>query len=218
MTAIKNYTYILFDLDGTITDPYEGMTQSIKYALNKMGMDEPLETLSRFIGPPLHVSVQKEYGFSEVKALELLGYYRERYKEIGVRGNRLYDGIAALLHDLHADGKKVILATSKPSIFAGQILELFSISRYFYHAVGSNLDCTLSNKGEIITYIMNAEPRADAAQFVMIGDRDVDIIGAQQNGIDSIGVLYGYGSREELEQVHPTHIAETVGDVRRLLI
>jgi phosphoglycolate phosphatase len=213
-----HYSHILFDLDGTIADPYEGMTKSIQYAINKMGMDEPLEALSRFIGPPLHISAQKEYGFSEEKALELLGYYRERYKEIGIAGNRLYDGIPELLKDLRAHDKKIFLATSKPNIFANQILEKFSIAAFFYRIVGSNLDTTLSNKGEIITHILETETHAEKADFVMIGDRDVDIIGAHKNGIDSIGVLYGYGSRTELENVHPTHIAETVNDVRALLL
>lgn len=203
------YQVILFDLDGTLTDPGEGITNSVAYALNKYGITvSDKKELYRFIGPPLHESFEEYYDFSQEKAMQAVAYYREYFTQKGIYENLVYDGIQDLLESLKEAGKKVILATSKPEPFAKQILEYFHLSDYFDFAAGSNMDGTLTRKADVIGYALESCQISEYSKVVMIGDRKHDVLGAAQFGIDTIGVLYGYGSEEELKSAGAVYLAE----------
>ena len=216
---MKNYDVILFDLDGTLTDPAIGITNSVMHSLKKYGIEVVDRTeLYKFIGPPLHESFEKFYGFSADEALQAVEHYREYYKVKGIYENLVYDGVEDLLIKLNESGKKVILATSKPEIFAREILRYFGLDKYFYYAAGANLDGSRTDKAEVIAYALKAGNVSDKSAVVMVGDREHDIIGANKNGIDSIGVLFGYGNRKELENAKATYIAETVCDIEKMIL
>lgn len=203
------YQVILFDLDGTLTDPGEGITNSVAYALNKYGITvSDKKELYRFIGPPLHESFEEYYDFSQEKAMQAVAYYREYFSQTGIYENLVYDGIQDLLESLKEAGKKVILATSKPEPFAKQILEYFHLSDYFDFAAGSNMDGTRTRKADVIGYALKSCQISEYSKVVMIGDRMHDVLGAAQFGIDTIGVLYGYGSEEELKSAGAVYLAE----------
>jgi phosphoglycolate phosphatase len=208
------YDIILFDLDGTLIDSGLGITNSAMYALEKYGIHiENRESLRSFIGPPLLDSFMNTYGFSEAKAREAIDIYREYYGAKGVFEITVYDGLEALLTKLKSAGKTVILATSKYEYYALQILEHIGFDQYFDLAVGSNKDGSRGTKAEILTYILEKQNIIDKSKVVMIGDRKHDIIGAKAVGIDSIGVLYGFGDREELEAHGATHIAKDADEI-----
>ena len=191
---------ILFDLDGTLTDAAPGITNSVKYALSKFGIDETDDNkLRKFLGPPLISSFMEFYGFSKEKAQKAVEYYREYFVPHGIFENEVYSGIPKLLQKLKADGKTLIIATSKPETFAVQIAEHFEIDSYFDLIAGSNLDNTRSKKAQVIEYALETLGILDRAHAVMIGDREHDIKGAKKTGLRSIGVLYGYASPGELE-------------------
>lgn len=203
------YQVILFDLDGTLTDPGEGITNSVAYALNKYGITvSDKKELYRFIGPPLHESFEEYYDFSQEKAMQAVAYYREYFTQKGIYENLVYDGIQDLLESLKEAGKKVILATSKPEPFAKQILEYFHLSDYFDFTAGSNMDGTRTRKADVIGYALESCQISEYSKVVMIGDRKHDVLGAAQFGIDTIGVLYGYGSEEELKSAGAVYLAE----------
>jgi phosphoglycolate phosphatase len=205
------YKVILFDLDGTLSDPKVGITKSVQYALHKMDIVESdLDKLKCFIGPPLQVSFAEYYNFDEVQIPKAIGLYRERFKEKGMYENELYSNIPFLLQLLKEQGVTLVVATSKPTVFAEKILEHFNIDQYFELIVGSNLDGTRASKTEIIQYILGKYNEHKLGDFIMIGDRKHDIIGANNTGIDSIGVTYGYGSFEELSNANPTRKTQTV--------
>ena len=210
---------ILFDLDGTLTDPGTGITRSVQYALQYYGIEETRrEVLEAFIGPPLKEQFMKYYGFSPRQASEAIDHYREYFQETGIFENQVYPGIRQMLKALKDDGRILWVATSKPEPFAQRILEHFDLDGYFSCVAGASMDETRVKKGEVIAYAierMGAERRAD---LVMVGDREHDILGAAENGMDSIGVLYGYGSREELEQAGAGRIAKTVWELERMLL
>lgn len=209
-----NYKYILFDLDGTLTDPKEGITKSVQYALKKFDIIvEDLDTLEKFIGPPLTTSLTEFYGFSEEKAVKGVQYYREYFKEKGIFENKVYDNIEALLSKLQTLGLVLIVATSKPTVFSEQIIEHFNLDKYFDEVVGSNLDGTRSKKNEVIKYIIDKYKISNLSEAVMVGDRKYDIIGARENNIASIGVTYGYGSEEELKAAGATYIANDIDEL-----
>lgn len=200
--------YILFDLDGTLTDPGEGITNSVAYALEKYGIHEPDHTvLYPFIGPPLVQSFVTRYGFTEAQGLQAVTYYREYFKEKGIFENRVYDGIPELLSALKQQGKTLILATSKPEAFAVRILEHFDLMQYFDYAFGATMDQSRTAKADVIRYALESAGITDLDQAVMVGDRLHDIEGAKANSLDSIGVLYGYGDRQELEEAGADLIA-----------
>ena len=191
---------ILFDLDGTLTDAAPGITNSVKYALSKFGIDETDDNkLRKFLGPPLISSFMEFYGFSKEKAQKAVEYYREYFVPHGIFENEVYSGIPKLLQKLKADGKTLIIATSKPETFAVQIAEHFEIDSYFDLIAGSNLDNTRSKKAQVIEYALETLGILDRAHAVIIGDREHDIKGAKKTGLRSIGVLYGYASPGELE-------------------
>ena len=208
------YNYILFDLDGTLTDPGRGITNSVAYALDKFGITIADKTeLYKFIGPPLTDSFEKYYGFSSEDAVTAVEYYREYFKPKGIYENEIYEGVPELLKTLKENGKAVILATSKPELFAKEILKYFGIDVYFDFVAGATLDKTRTKKGDVIAYALNSLCITDKEKCLMVGDREQDINGAKQNGIDSLGVLYGYGGMQELTNAKSTYIAETVKDI-----
>ncbi len=212
------YQYIFFDLDGTLTDPGIGITNSVAYALKKWKIEvADRSELYKFIGPPLLDSFQKYYGFSAEEAEKAVAYYREYFKVTGIYENTIYDGTEKLLADLKASGKKVVLATSKPQAFAEIILKHFHIEPYFDVVAGATMDGSRSKKTDVILYALAECGIEDKSQAVMVGDREHDIIGAKNAGLDSIGVLCGYGDREELEHAGATYVVENIEDVWELV-
>ncbi len=215
----KKYDTVLFDLDGTLTDPRLGITNSIQYALKSFGITETdREHLTNFIGPPLIESFMHYYHFDKNTAIRAVEKYREYFTVKGIFENSVYQQVPELLAELTDEGKKLLLATSKPLVFAQRILDYFKLSSYFHFTAGSNLDGTRTKKSEVISYAL-LECRLQAGtNAVMIGDRKYDIIGARETGLDSVGVLYGYGSRQEMEKEDPTHMVETVAGLRAVLL
>lgn len=213
------YKYILFDLDGTLTDPKEGITKSVQYALKKNDiLIENLDLLEKFIGPPLKGAFIEYFNFSEEQALRAIEYYREYFRGKGIFENKIYEHIEYLLCSLKKLGLNLIVATSKPTVFSELVLKHFNLDMYFDAIVGSDLDGTRSKKGEVIRYIIDKYNIANIEQVVMVGDRKYDIIGAKENSIDSIGVSYGYGSKEELNNAGPTYIVNNVIDLLNQII
>ena len=214
------YTHIFFDLDGTLTDPKEGITNSVAYALAAFGIQEDPHRLVPFIGPPLVDSFMEFYHFDTQSAQIAVEKYREYFSCQGIFENRVFPGTQPLLEQLRACGKTICLATSKPEVFARQILEHFHIHGYFDQIVGSCLDGTRTRKGEVIAEVFARleDPQLDKGRCVMVGDRLHDIHGAREQGVDSIGVTFGYGSVGELTQAGATHIAHSFEDLSRLLV
>ncbi len=213
------YEYVLFDLDGTLTDPATGITNSIMYALKKYSIEvNDRCELYKFIGPPLWDSFEKYYGFSKDEANTAVEYYREYYRDKGIFENFVYEGLEDLLKKLNDKNMTLIVATSKPEVFANQILEHFDIAKYFTYVAGSNLDGTRIKKDEVIKYALQSCSIKDLSKAIMIGDREFDVIGAKKAGIKSIGVLYGYGDRSELENAGADYIVDTVADIEKVLI
>ncbi len=208
------YNTILFDLDGTLTDSGRGITNSVAYALNKAGLKfESKEELSCFIGPPLIKMFIKTFGVSQEEAKNLVRLYREYYSTDGIYENDLYDGIKDLLFALTEKGKKLIVATSKPEHFALKILQHFGIEKYFFLICGATMDEKRTEKDAVIQYALEKAGILDISDVVMVGDREYDVLGSKKFGMNSIGVLYGYGSREELESAGATFIAKNVADI-----
>ena len=213
------YKNILFDLDGTITDPGIGITNSVMYALKKYGIEVNDRTqLYKFIGPPLIDSFMNYYGFSKDEAKIAVEYYREYYREKGIFENLVYDGFEDLLKRFKDNNKILIVATSKPEVFAKQILVHFDIFEYFTYVAGSNLDGTRVKKDEVIKYALESCNVTDLSKAIMIGDRKHDVIGAKKAGVDSIGILYGYGSKKELEEAGADYIVDTVAGIGEVLL
>lgn len=209
---------ILFDLDGTVTDPKEGITRSVQYALAQLGIHvDDLDTLEPFIGPPLLDSFMLHFGMDEATARGAIEQYRVRYRDGGIFESTLYGGMDALLASLKASGHKVLLATSKPEVFARQILAHFGIDGHFDIIAGSELDNTRTDKAEVIRYALARLPGADPAQAVMIGDTRFDILGAKAAGLASIGVLYGYGDEASLREAGADWIVPDVASLAALL-
>lgn len=216
---MKKYDVIFFDLDGTLTDPGLGITNSVMYALEHMGITvTDRSALYPFIGPPLVDSFREFYGFSKEAAEQAVLYYREYFSEKGLFENELYNGIGDLLKDLKDAGKRVVLATSKPEPFAVQILKHFKIDGYFDYIAGSRLDGSRGTKDEVIQYALELCRAEDHSKVIMVGDRKFDILGAKKYGLDSMGVLFGYGSREELSAAGADYLVETIGEIAKILL
>ncbi len=216
---MNNFEYILFDLDGTLTDSGEGITKSVQYALEYFDIIvDDLKELNRFIGPPLKDSFKKFYNFDDEKAELGMKKYRERYADTGIYENSLYDGIIELLEALKKNNKKIILATSKPEVYAKQILKYFKIDSYFNFVAGADFEETRVNKGDVIKYALEGAEISDLSKVIMIGDREHDVIGAKENNIKVIGVLYGYGDVIELTQSRADYIAKNTRELLNMLI
>lgn len=209
------HSYLLFDLDGTLTDPAEGITNSVCYALAKMGIESEPEKELRFIGPPLHKSFQTFYGMSEDDSFRAVEYYREYYRPTGIFENRLYEGIPEALDRLSRKGYELAVASSKPEVFVKQILDYFSIADRFEVVVGSELDGSRTDKAEVITEAL-ARLDAVADDCCMIGDRLHDIEGAHRVGMLAAGVTWGYGSEDELRAAKADVIVRSLDELVRL--
>lgn len=215
---LKKYDVIAFDLDGTLSDPSRGLIASFIYAFKKMGVDygEP-ESLARFIGPPIYEEWQREFGFSPEESSRALLIFREYYQVYGWWDNEMYAGVPEMLSDLKSRGKKIVLATSKPEIFAKKILKLFDIAKYFDFIGGAATDKTRDKKHEVLEYSLQSVGAVDKSRAILVGDRVYDAEGARLSKIDSMGVLYGHGSREEILSAGFTFTAETVSDISKIL-
>lgn len=210
--------YILFDLDGTIINPKVGITSSVAYALNKFGIEvENLDNLCKFIGPPLKNSFMDFYNFSDEDAEQAILYYRERFQDKGIYENYVYENFEKMLITLKNQGKTLLVATSKPTVFAERILDHFNLRQYFDFVGGSNFDGTRSVKAEVILHVLKENTIDDLSSAIMVGDRKHDIIGAKTTGLDSIGVLYGYGDYEELSSSGADYIVKDVEELSSLL-
>ena len=199
---------IYFDLDGTLTDPKPGITRSIQYALERLGQPVPSEDdLAWCIGPPLLASLKKLVGSDDLAGKALL-LYRERFSEIGLFENEVFPGIEDTLSALAASGRRMFVATSKPAIYAERIVSHFGLEQHFERVFGSELDGTRTDKTDLLRFALEAAD-VDPTQTVMIGDRSHDMVGARNNGMTAIGVLYGYGNRDELLEAGAHRICET---------
>lgn len=208
------YDILLFDLDGTLTDPGEGITNSVAYALNKFGITvEDKKELYNFIGPPLIDSFMKYYDMNYEDGLKAVEYYREYFGVTGIFENTMFDGIPELLETIKKSSRIISLATSKPEQYAVRILDHFGLTKYFDFIGAATMDESRSKKADVITYTLEKLNVTDKSNVVMIGDRHHDIEGAKLNGIDSIGVLVGYGDKEELMTAGATYIADNLEDI-----
>lgn len=212
--------YVLFDLDGTLTDPKEGITRSVQYALEDFGIHEPdLDQLTCFIGPPLAESFREYYGFDEVEAARAVKKYRERFSDVGIYENRVLEGTQDMLAALKAAGRVVCLATSKPEVFAKKILKKYGLDGFFDVAVGSELDGRRGTKAEVIEEALRrAGAQNQREKAVMVGDRRQDIEGAKQCGLSSIGVQFGYAEPGELEKAGADYVAGSMEELKNVLL
>ncbi len=214
--------YLLFDLDGTLTDPKEGICTCVQYALASFGIQEPdLDKLEPFIGPPLKESFMHFYDMNEEQAQTAVEKYRERFRDTGIFENRLYDGIPQMLRTLNSKGMFLAVASSKPTVFVERILEHFGIRSYFKVVVGSELDGTRTEKNEVVEEALRqlfGDAPVEKNKVYMIGDRRFDIEGAKAQGVDSVGVTYGYGGMEELREARADYIVRSVEELQRFLL
>ena len=214
--------YLLFDLDGTLTDPKIGITTCVQYALKSYGIEEPdLDKLEPFIGPPLKDSFMQFYGMDEKQAEAAIEKYRERFRDTGIFENKIYKGVPAMLRTLKAKGMSLAVASSKPTVFVKRILEHFHIEQYFDVVVGSELDGRLGTKTEVVQEALrqlfpDGQIRRD--EVYMIGDRKFDVEGARNVRVESIGVAYGYGSMEELKEAKADYIVRSVPELEQFLL
>lgn len=209
------YTTILFDLDGTLTRSEEGITRSALYAAEKLGFTGyTQEQFKAFIGPPLYHSFRTIVGMDDMQAQQATALYRERFSRVGWAENEVYPGIAVLLRSLKLNGAKVAIATAKPQIFAERIAKQFGMAPYLDAIVGPGMDTKHASKVEIVGKAMALL----GGRGVMVGDRCYDIEGGAGNGIDTIGVTYGYGTEEELRAAGATHMAHSVAELDALLL
>lgn len=220
---MKKYDVIAFDLDGTLSDPARGLILGFVYCFKKLGMPyESQESLRKYIGPSLYEEWQEDFGFTPDEANNAIEVFREYYNIYGWWDNDLYEGIPEMLAKLKAAGKKLVLATSKPLDTAKSILKLFDLTKYF-DFVGGATSHQNDQKWQVLNWSLSSvgvdlDDREQLAKCVLVGDRKYDAEGAKICGIDSLGVLYGHGTREELEASGFTALAETVSDVVEMLI
>ena len=215
---MKQYNTFLFDLDGTLTDPEKGITNSIRHALGRLGIKE-IDTgnLNDFIGPPLLESFRKWYGLDDARARQAVAYYREYFANKGIFENKIFDGVTTLISQLNARACRLVVATSKPSVYAESILKHFAVRHYFDIVIGSNMDLTRASKHEIIEEVIGITGDLRDSGM-MIGDRADDIMAARSYMMDSVAVGYGYGSEIELSRAKPTYVVRTVGELATLLL
>lgn len=216
-----NYTYILFDLDGTLTESGPGIMNSVSYALEKLGKpSQPTEVLRKFVGPPLAHSFVHFCGFAKEEVPVAIETYREYYRKKGMFENSVYPGIAEMLQCLKDAGLHLAVATSKPEVLSLQILEHFDLKPYFEVICGATMDEKRVKKGEIIADAMKGFgiTETDKSRVLMVGDREHDVLGAKENGIASMGVLFGYGNRKELETTGADYIAESAADITKQIL
>jgi len=211
--------YILMDLDGTITDSREGITKCFQYALHHFGIEvDDLSTLEQYIGPPLERSFREGFGFEPEAAKRAVEIYRERFVPIGMYENYVYPGIEQALQKLKEAGKVLIVATSKPEFMAVRILQHFGLDGYFDDICGASTDHVRNSKEAVIRYAMEKHNITDTSDVLMVGDRKFDVEGARVCGLKCMGVLYGFGDRDEMEAARADYIAETVEDMAEQIV
>lgn len=220
---------ILFDLDGTLTESGPGITRSVQYALHQMGIEEPdLQKLEPFVGPPLNLSFRERYGMSEEETGRAIHYFRESYDTKGIYENNVYPGVRELLQQLHEQGSRLAIASSKPEPMVHRVLEHFGIAGYFDVIVGSHVEEELDNKMGADNKLLMVKKALQGLglsvesghrkSYAMVGDRSFDMNGAKANHVTAVGVSYGYGSRRELEEAGADFIADTVEELGRILM
>jgi len=221
---LKEKRCYIFDLDGTLTDPMIGITTCVQYALAAYGIDEPdIRNLTKFIGPPLVTSFMEFYGVDNDTAQGMLVKYRERFSTVGLYENEIYPGIAQMLAQLNKEGHTIAMATSKPIGFAERILEHFNIKQYFHVLAGASMDESRNTKEAVLEFALNQLKKEEHLKTgvrppIMIGDRKFDVLAGKMFGTDTVGVLYGYGSEEELLAAAPTHLVKDVEELSNLLL
>ncbi len=213
------YKNILFDLDGTLTDSGPGIRNAVRHALCRFGIEENnKEKLDRFIGPPLYDSFQRFYGIDPETAKNGENFFREYYRDKGIFENSLYDGIVECLSSLKKGGLYLYIATSKPDFMAEKVLEHFDIRKYFDAVFGAKPDMSVSSKKDVISLLRNAHPEISHENSVMVGDREHDVLGARAHSIGCVGVLWGYGSREEFALCNTLHTVNTPKELSEFLL
>ena len=209
---------VLFDLDGTLTDPQEGITKSVQHALRALGQPaDDLEALTAYIGPPLRDSFRSLAGLTAAEAETAVDAYRDYFGAQGLFENVPYDGVREVLAGLAAEGRRLAVATSKPTVFAEKVLEHFELRGWFEVVAGAELDGTRSRKSEVIAHALARLDGEASRTGVMVGDRQHDIVGAHEAGVSSIGVLWGYGGIEELILAEPDRLAGAVDELPALI-
>ena len=213
------YTHLLFDLDGTLTDPKEGITRSVQHALRHFGIDEPdLDNLTLYIGPPLIPSFMEFHHLTRAQAEEALNVYRGRFSTVGLFENRVLDGVPEMLRNLKEQGKTLVVASSKPEEFVLRILERFELLQYFDEVTGASMDEKRSEKKDVIEEALRRLGRTENREgIVMIGDRKHDIEGAKLCALDSVGVYTGFAPEGELEEAGATYIFRSIGEMSAFL-
>lgn len=210
---------VLFDLDGTITDSAPGIVNSIRYALEKRGMEIlPEPELRGFIGPPLKERFQEVFSVTEEESVQMVELYREYYGEKGIFENRVYDGVMEMLRQLKDAGIRLLIATAKPEGYANIIAQHFGFGKYFDFIGGACMDGSRTDKYEVIEYVLDSCGIEDRESVIMVGDRSHDMIGAKKAGIHSLGILYGYGARTELEGAGAELIAQTPREAAEMIL
>lgn len=212
--------YIFFDLDGTLTDSQEGIKASLRITLDHYGVKKTDEELKPFLGPALWESLPKYAGFKEEDVKPAVEIFRKHYFETGIYINKVYPGVVELLEKLKAAGKHIVLATGKPEVQANIVLNHFGLMKYFEFVGGSTLDPSRSKKGQVIAHAMKNLNlgEEDKRRIIMVGDRDNDINGAHENGLEVAAVLYGYGSQEEFDKAGADYVCESIEDLGELLL
>lgn len=214
----NNYNNIFFDLDGTLTNPFEGITNSVIHALKRMNITPPPQNqLACFIGPPLDEIFMEKYNLTQPQAHQAIEYFREYFQDKGILENVLYDGIPETLQALKQAGKRLFLATSKPEEFAKRVLDRFDLTKYFTGIYGADMHGERYKKDLVIKYALNNIGIVDTTDCVMVGDKEHDVIGAKKCGFNCIGVLYGYGSLQELLNAGAIEVVKTPQELLTLL-
>lgn len=212
-------SHVFFDLDGTLTNPVEGITRCFAHALERMGREVPPRgILASQIGPPSREVIRNLLGTADRSSIEAgLRIYRERFAEVGLFENTVYPGIPRLLDRLRRRGRTLIVATSKPEIYAKRILAHFGLEDYFTAVRGPDLEGNLAKKDELLGMLLREHP-VEPSSCVMVGDRNIDVLAARGNGMIPVGVTYGYGTRDELERAGATHVCDSVEELGKLLL
>ena len=216
---MESKRYIFFDLDGTLTDPAEGITNSVMYALRHFGIEvTDRRELYPFIGPPLSDSYAKYYGFTAEQSEKGVNLFREYFREKGIFENMPYSGMPELLAELHQLGCKLVVTSSKPQLFVERILDHFDMAKYFHAVCGATMDEKTSRKPIIICNALDICPEAGANNTIVVGDHALDVIGAHENGLPACAVLYGYGENDAIAAAKPEYTACSVNDLRMCLM
>ena len=214
---MKKFDTLLFDLDGTLTDSTEGILNCLIYAIERMGFEVPEDT-NIFLGPPIRQSFAEFLGMNGEQVDEAVRIFRERYSDTGLFENRVYDGIPEMLERLKSGGKRLMVATSKPQVYAVRIFEKFGLAQYFEIVGGAELDGSRDYKDEVIEYVLAKAGITDRSTVLMIGDRRQDVLGAHKTNIECMGILWGFGSMEELTQAGADYIARTPQEAADMLL